>query len=93
MKLRIAMLPVAAAALSACAQTAPNWDARFGDAVRQAAALQVIDPNAPTRNTGTTRLDGKAASGTIKAYADSFGYAVKEAKQPEITLSPTAGGR
>jgi len=93
MNMRIALLPVAAAALAACAQVAPNWESRFGDAVRQAAAQQVIDPNAPSRNTALARTDGKAVSGAVKAYADSFGYAVKEAKQQEITLVPVTSGR
>jgi len=84
---------VAAAALSACAQTAPNWESRFGDAARQAVASQVIDPAAPSRNLGLARTDGKAASGAMKGYADSFGYAVKEAKQPEIAITPAATGR
>jgi hypothetical protein len=89
MNVHTVTLLIAAGALTACAQTAPNWESRFGDSVRQSIALQVIDPNAPSRNTGPMRTDGKAASGAMKGYADSFGYAVKE-KQPEITLAPAA---
>ena len=36
--------------------------------------------------------DGKAVAGSAKAYADSYGYAVKEAKQPEIAIMPSQGG-
>jgi hypothetical protein len=86
------MAVLAVATLGACAQTAPNWESRFGDAARQATALQVIDPAAPSRQVGALRTDGKAASGTMRAYADSFGYAVKEAK-PEITITPATTGR
>jgi len=91
MNTQVAIRLLAIAALSACAQTSPNWDSRFGQATRQAKALQVIDPSAPSRNTGPMRTDGKATSGAMKGYADSFGYAVKEAKQTEITLTPATG--
>ncbi|HEX6705497.1 MAG TPA: hypothetical protein VF169_12115 [Albitalea sp.] len=78
--------------LAACAEIAPNWEANFGQATRQAAAQQVIDPAAPSRNRGPMRADGKAATGSMKAYADSYGYSVKEAKQPEIAIVPPQGG-
>ena len=90
MKFRTLLLTAAAALASGCAETSPNWESRFGDAARQAAALQVIDPAASSR-TAALRTDGKATSGSLKAYADSFGYAVKEAKQPEIAITPTQG--
>lgn len=91
MNVHLATRLVVASLVTACAQTAPNWESRFGDAARQAAAQQVIDPNASSRNTGPMRTDGKATSGAMKGYADSFGYAVKEVKQPEITLAPATG--
>jgi len=78
--------------LAACAEIAPNWEANFGHATRQAAAQQVLDPAAPSRNRAAMRTDGKAASGSMKGYADSYGYAVKEAKQPEIAIVPSQGG-
>ena len=87
------MLVLGAAMLSACAQTAPSWESRFGDATRQAAALRVIDPDAPSRSRGPMRTDGKAVSGAMTGYAQSFGYAVKEAKQPEISIAPANAGR
>ena len=80
---------MAAGSLSACA-TAPNWESRFGEATRQTFAQQVLDPAAPSRPAAPPRTDGKATSGAMKGYADSFGYAVKEARQAEITLAPTA---
>lgn len=83
---------LAFAALGGCAQTSPGWDARFGDAARQANAAQTVDPAAPTRHTTITGVDGKAAAGAMKAYADSYGYAVKESKPPVVAL-PTTGSR
>jgi len=93
MKFPITVLSMSAVLLGACAQTAPNWDSTFGDAARQAVASQVLDPAAPGRKAGTMMVDGKAASGAMKAYADSFGYAVKEAKQQEIAITTNQGGR
>lgn len=78
--------------VAGCAQTSPHWDARFGDAARQARAAQTADPAAPTRNAGITGVDGKAAAGALKAYADSYGYAVKESK-PQVVAVPTTSGR
>lgn len=83
---------VVLAALLGCAQTSPDWDQRFGDAARQARAAQTSDPNAPTRNTTITGVDGKAAAGAMKAYADSYGYAVKESRPP-VQVLPTTGSR
>ncbi len=72
-----------------CAQTSPQWESSFGDASRQLRASQVIDPSAPSRQAQITGVDGKAAAGAMKAYAESYGYAVKEAKQPTLSISTT----
>ena len=83
-----------ALALSACAAfpgAAPNWEGQLGDASRQMRAAQVIDPQAPTRNKDIQGVDGKAAAGAVKAYAETYGYGVKEPKQPALTLTTTGG--
>ena len=85
-------LAVLAALTTGCATTATDWEGTFGDAVRQARAAQVIDPAAPTRNTELPPTDGKAVAGAQKAYAESYGYGPKEAKQPALSIS-TSGGR
>jgi hypothetical protein len=72
--------------------TAPVWERNFGDAARQVRAAQVIDPDAPSRNTELGQTDGKAAAGAMTKYAESHGYAVKEGKQPLLAI-PTTGGR
>ena len=93
--LRVAnvVAPLTLAALAGCAQTSPGWDARFGDATRQARAAQTADPDAPTRNTAISGVDGKAAAGALKAYADAYGYAVKESKPQVIAVPTTNNGR
>jgi hypothetical protein len=81
--------------VAGCTSVAPQWEARFGDAARQARAAQVIDPAAPTRHGDrSAATDGKAVAGSQKAYADSYGYAVKETRQPvTATGAPGATGR
>jgi hypothetical protein len=82
-------LAVSTVVLSGCAaaSASPDWDSRFGDVARQVRATQVIDPQAPSRNTDVQGIDGKAAAGVGRAYAESYGYGVKESKQPVLTLS------
>ena len=79
--------------LAGCVNTTPNWERSFGDASRQTRAQQVIDPDAPSRNTGAPLADGKAVAGAQKAYAKSYGYAVEEPKQSALPVIPTTGGR
>ncbi|MDH3460955.1 MAG: hypothetical protein OEM00_08255 [Burkholderiaceae bacterium] len=77
-----------AVALAGCVATAPDWESRHGDAVRQARAAQVIDLDAPSRNVTPPVADGKATAGAQTGYASSYGYAVKEAKPPALVLVP-----
>ena len=91
MKRTLLILAAATPWLAGCVATAPEWESNFGDASRQARAAQVIDPSAPARNTGLGSTDGKAVAGAQKAYADSYGYAVKETKQPSLSISTTVG--
>lgn len=85
------VLAALAACLAGCANTAPEWESRFGDAARQARALQVIDPGAPSRNRDAALADGKAVAGAQKAYEKSYGYAIEEPKQTALPVIPTAG--
>jgi hypothetical protein len=61
---------VIGAALSGCAS---HYDARFGDAVRQAQAAQVLNPQAG-RDGGHAKLalDGQAAVNAVVRYRASF---------------------
>jgi hypothetical protein len=80
---------MAGALLSGCVSTSPDWESNFGDAARQVRAAQVINPNAPTQNTGIGNTDGNAVAGAQKSYSESYGYGVKEAKQPALSISTT----
>ncbi|HEU5435241.1 MAG TPA: hypothetical protein VFU95_02385 [Telluria sp.] len=63
----IAML----AMLSACSAT-PNYDARFGDAVRQARSAMTINPNASANPDPVAGLGGPAAREAIERYQDTL---------------------
>lgn len=60
------------ASLGGCAATAtPNYDSRFGDAVRQARQQMILNPAAPNQDQ-MLGLDGKAAREASVLYQDSF---------------------
>lgn len=56
-----------------CAQTVtPNYDMRFGDAVRNARLAMIIDPGAGERGDEVQGIDGRAAQEGIRRYQKSF---------------------
>jgi len=68
-------LPIAVvlALLSGCAASpSPNYDARFGDAVRQARQMMTANPNAGTNPDPMFGMDGRAAGEAVGRYHDSF---------------------
>ncbi|NIA00042.1 hypothetical protein [Massilia sp. CCM 8734] len=75
----------ALAALAGCA-TAPSYDARFGDAVRQARSAMTIDPQAGAAPGAAGGIDGQAAREAMARYQDSF-----KTPPPVITVI-NAGG-
>ncbi|NHZ88264.1 hypothetical protein F2P45_04375 [Massilia sp. CCM 8733] len=75
----------ALAALAGCA-SAPAYDARFGDAVRQARSAMTADPQAGARLDRAAGIDGQAAREAMARYHDSF-----KTPPPVITVI-NAGG-
>jgi hypothetical protein len=61
------------AALAGCASSTatPNYDARFGDAVRQARLRMTIHPGPPPADIAAG-MDGPAAHEAQQRYQDSF---------------------
>lgn len=57
--------------LAACASPTPNYDTRFGDAVREARARQTLNPNAAGAPV-LTGMDGKSARDAITLYGKTF---------------------
>ena len=59
--------------LAGCAIPAtPQYDAGFGESVRQARALQVINPAASSNTDPVAGIDGEAGQEAIGRYHDSF---------------------
>jgi len=68
--LALLLLP---ALLGGCASSfTPNYDLRFGDAVRQARRQMTLNPNAGSNPDPVLGMDGKAARETVIRYQDSF---------------------
>jgi hypothetical protein len=61
------------ALLGGCAaSTTPNYDARFGDAVRQARQRMTLNPNAGANPDPMAGMDGRSAREAVVRYQDSF---------------------
>ena len=58
--------------LAGCASTTPNYDKRFGEAVRDAKKKMTINPEAGKNPDPVTGMDGKAARETIILYQGSY---------------------
>lgn len=58
--------------LSGCASVTPLYDAKFGDAVRDARLAQTLNAGAPVTDDPALGLDGKAAASALERYQDSF---------------------
>lgn len=58
--------------LTGCAASTPQYDAHFGDAVRQAKAKMIINPNAGMNPDPAAGLDGQAANEAMGRYQESF---------------------
>jgi hypothetical protein len=72
MKVTVPLLS-ALALLAGCGTTStPNYDARFGDAVRQARAAQTLNPTAAANPDPALGLDGRAAREAHQRYQESF---------------------
>jgi hypothetical protein len=78
--------------LGGCAASAtPKYDARFGDAVRQARQQMTINPNAGSNPDPVAGMDGKAAREAFGRYEDSF--KAPPAVVNVINIGGAVGGR
>jgi hypothetical protein len=71
MKTCIALASIALLAGCAASST-PNYDTHFGQAVRDARNLMVLNPDAGKSPGPVAGMDGKAAHEAIGRYYDSF---------------------
>lgn len=61
------------ALLGGCASsTTPNYDLRFGEAVREARQRMTLNPNAGSNPDSVAGMDGRAAHEAVGRYQDSF---------------------
>ena len=58
--------------LTACAETAPRYEAEFGNATRATLKEQIINPNAGNNPDPVAGLDGRVARDAINNYQKSF---------------------
>jgi hypothetical protein len=59
--------------LAGCASTAtPDYDLRFGEAVRQARQRQTLNPTASANPDPVAGMDGKAAHEALILYQNTF---------------------
>jgi hypothetical protein len=65
-----------AALLAGCGTTpspvSPNYDLRFGDAVRAARLRQTLDPNAAQRPPALAGMEGQTAADAMELYHGTF---------------------
>ncbi|MDR7151494.1 hypothetical protein J2W49_003470 [Hydrogenophaga palleronii] len=67
------MVGTVALGATACATSTPRLDANMGVAVREARAVQTLNPQASEQNRDPVLgIDGKAASEAQRRYVDSF---------------------
>ena len=66
-------ISLAAILLAGCATSAtPNYDARFGDAVRAARQAMILNPDAASAPGPAAGIEGTRAYEAIGRYEDSF---------------------
>ena len=59
-------------ALGGCTSTTPNYDARFGEAVRQNRLAMTVNPDAGSNPNNASGLDGASAHEAMNRYQSSF---------------------
>ncbi len=58
--------------LTACETTTPDYDSKFGDAVKQAKLKMTISPEAGKKADTAAGIDGKAAAEAMTQYEHTF---------------------
>lgn len=78
--------------LAACSTTTPDYDAKFGDAVRQAKLNMTISPDAGKKPDPVAGMDGKAANDAMIRYQNTFKAPPPTGSVTNIGGSLSSGG-
>ncbi|QOF76434.1 hypothetical protein [Variovorax sp. 38R] len=70
-----------------CSHVTPNYDARFGDAVRDAKRKMTINPDAGKDGDPVAGMDGRAARESMVQYQKSY-----KAPPPAVNVINIGGG-
>ena len=70
--MKTALVIALLAILAGCATVTPNYDAKFGQAVRDARKAQTLQADAPSNADPALGLDAKAAVNAVDRYEESF---------------------
>lgn len=87
--IRLLTPAVLALLLSACAVSAPQADARFGQSVRATLAWQVAQPAAVRNANPVNGVDGQAARGAQERYERSFAKPEAPPAPPSVVVLGT----
>jgi hypothetical protein len=72
MNMKLLAITTLAALVTGCASTTPHYDARFGDAVRDAKRKMTINPDAGKNTDQALGIDGRPARESMILYQDSY---------------------
>lgn len=84
--MKFSFLILVAGLVAGCASSSPDYDAVFGDAVRESRATMTLNPDAGSNPDPVAGMDGKAAQETVIQYQQSF------QKPPPVTNVINIGG-
>ncbi|CAN7295196.1 hypothetical protein [Variovorax paradoxus] len=70
-----------------CSHVTPNYDARFGDAVRDAKRKMTINPDAGKDGNPVVGMDGRASRESMVQYHESY-----KAPPPAVNVINIGGG-
>jgi uncharacterized lipoprotein len=86
--MKTSFIALAVILLAGCASSStPQYDSRFGNAVRAARMAQTLNPTAGTTPAQPTGLDGRTAHEAIGRYEDSF-----KSPPPVVNVINIGGG-
>lgn len=72
MTMKLLAIAALASLVTGCSTTTPHYDARFGDAVRDAKRKMTIHPDAGKNTDQALGLDGRASREAMQRYQESY---------------------